>query len=127
MADVEHQDELYMRVFGLPQNDTVYDVDRDAVYGFSYNIDGRGWMSQICSWDFAYGMYCGVGICNATTDSYTSCALFLLDNDRQPKAVISKMRLPAWTHGTVIIGNERIYTNLTILADDVESLKFEVK
>lgn len=119
----------YMRVFGLPRNDAIYDIDRNALYGFSFNINGKGWMSQVCSWDFAYGMFCGFDVYDDALDGYDvmddpiSFAFFELDDNERPKAIITNVRMPV---GCRAHGNFRTYSDLTTLAVDVESLVFEV-
>jgi hypothetical protein len=133
----------FERVLGLPFNDTVYNIDSDALYGVSFNISGIGWLSRVCSWDFAEGMSQGLyGCCMAPNrhhsrdfadgilygtdacarvldrDICISIVFFELDDNQQPKAVISEARKVTG------LGCFTYYTGLTDLEHGVEPLQF---
>lgn len=116
----------FMRVFGLPLNDTVYELDPNALYGFSININGTGWNSDVCSWDSAFGTWSGAELYAKVTngDASISVAFFELNDNQQPKAVISSMGMPAIDRPYYT--RSAIYRDLTFLADDVEPLEFEI-
>lgn len=146
-ADREaHLNAEYMRVFGLPRNDIIHEIDGNAIYGFSYNLFGRGWYSEMGSWEYLFGLHRGLDNYKDVIDEvitekhYDLCttrysAFFVLDANQQPIEIISTAEIGGKCVSDRRLGHDigsdgwtyLVISDLTLIGDDsVEPLKFEV-
>lgn len=83
--------EAFKRVYGFPNNKTIYDVDNNKLYGFSYNV-GNGWISKVDKWLSLIKLWHKIADKDEENNTGGSFAFFMLDDKRRPNAIISRMR-----------------------------------